>query len=45
MASELKRHAVSQEVITIEGGGHSLWGGDRKLIEQAFQRSMMFRCR
>lgn len=42
MASELKRHGVSQEVITIEGGGHSLWSGDRELIEQAFQRSMEF---
>jgi acetyl esterase/lipase len=40
MASELKRHGVSHEVITIEGGGHSLWGGDRKLIDQAFKRSM-----
>jgi acetyl esterase/lipase len=39
MAQELKRHGVAHEVITIKGGGHSLWGGDRKLIEQAFKRS------
>ncbi len=39
MARELKRHGVAHEVITIEGGGHSLWGGDRKLIEKAFKRS------
>lgn len=40
MARELERHGVPHEVITIEGGGHSLWGGDRKLIDQAFKRSM-----
>jgi len=40
MARELERHSVPHEVITIEGGGHSLWGGDRKLIDQAFKRSM-----
>jgi acetyl esterase/lipase len=39
MARELKRHGVPHELITIEGGGHSLWGGDRKLIDQAFKRS------
>lgn len=39
MARELNRHGVARELITIEGGGHSLWGGDRKQIEQAFQRS------
>ena len=39
MAAELKRLGVSHELITIEGGGHSLWGGDPKLIDQAFARS------
>ena len=39
MARELKRLGVSHEIITIEGGGHSLWGGDRVLIERAFKRS------
>ncbi|MEO2019011.1 MAG: alpha/beta hydrolase [Fuerstiella sp.] len=42
MAGKLKRLGVSHELITIEGGGHSLWGGDRKLIEQAFARSMEY---
>ncbi len=42
MARELKRHGVAHELITIEGGGHSLWGGDRVLIDQAFQRSMEY---
>ncbi len=39
MAAELQRHGVAHELITIEGGGHSLWGGDRKKINQAFNRS------
>lgn len=39
MARELKRHGVAHELIAIAGGGHSLWGGDKRKIEQAFQRS------
>ena len=39
MAAALEKHGVSNESILIENGGHSLWGGDRKLIDQAFQRS------
>lgn len=42
MAAALKRHGVAHEVITIEGGGHSLWGGDPKLIDQAFERSVEY---
>ena len=42
MAAELKRHGVDHELITIEGGGHSLWGGDRQQIEKAFQRSVEY---
>ncbi len=42
MAHGLKRHGVAHELITIEGGGHSLWGGDRALIDQAFERSMEY---
>jgi acetyl esterase/lipase len=42
MAKELERHGVPNELITIEGGGHSLWGGDRKLIDKAFERSMEY---
>jgi acetyl esterase/lipase len=40
MARELKRNGVAHKLITIEGGGHGLGrGGDRKLIDQAFERS------
>jgi acetyl esterase/lipase len=42
MADELKRHGVDYELIVIEGGGHSLWGGDPVLIDQAFARSMEY---
>ena len=42
MAAELQRKGVARELITIEGGGHSLWGGDKVLIDQAFQRSMEY---
>ncbi len=40
MAAALQQLGVPCELITIENGGHGLWGGDRKLIEQAFQRSL-----
>ncbi len=42
MAAELKRFGVKSEVISIEGGGHSLWGGDREIINQAFSRSVEY---
>jgi len=42
MARALERNGVAHEVITIERGGHSLWGGDRALIDQAFKRSMEY---
>jgi acetyl esterase/lipase len=42
MARELTKHRVPNESIIIEGGGHGLWGGDRKLIEKAFKRSTEF---
>ena len=42
MAKELERHGVDHELITIEGGGHSLWGGDPKLIDRAFRRSVEY---
>jgi acetyl esterase/lipase len=42
MAAELKRHGVPHELITVKGGGHSLWGGDRKKIDAAFARSMAY---
>jgi len=40
MVEALKKVGVSHELITVKGGGHSLWGGDRKVIEAAFQRSL-----
>jgi len=42
MARALERLGRPHELITIENGGHSLWGGDPKLIEQAFARSMEY---
>lgn len=42
MAAELKRNGVPHEVITVKGGGHSLWGGDRDRINQAFARSVEY---
>jgi acetyl esterase/lipase len=39
MATALKELGVENESIIIEGGGHGLWGGDKKLILQAFERS------
>lgn len=39
MVEELKRLKRPYELITIEKGGHGLWGGDRNLIEKAFKRS------
>jgi acetyl esterase/lipase len=42
MARALERLGRPHELITIENGGHSLWGGDSKLIEQAFARSMEY---
>ncbi|MFT5466524.1 MAG: acetyl esterase/lipase [Verrucomicrobiales bacterium] len=32
----------SVELITVEGGGHGLWGGDKAEIEAAFARSLEF---
>ena len=42
MVAELEKHGVAHELIKVEGGGHSLWGGDRKKIDQAFRRSMEY---
>ena len=42
MARALERLGRPHELITVEKGGHSLWGGDPKLIEQAFARSIEF---
>jgi acetyl esterase/lipase len=42
MAAELQAKDVTHKLITVEGGGHSLWGGDRDEIAQAFARSMEY---
>ena len=42
MATELARQKVSHELIVVQGGGHGLGGGDRKLIQDAHQRALSF---
>ncbi len=42
MAAELKRLGTTYELITVENGRHSLWGGDPEKIQQAFDRSMEY---
>ncbi len=42
MKAALDKLNVRTEMILIEKGGHGLWGGDRKLIEKAFRRSMEY---
>lgn len=42
MAQELTRHDVGHELITIDGAGHGLWGGDENLTVEAYQRARAF---
>jgi acetyl esterase/lipase len=42
MAKELARHNVTHELITVRGAGHGLYGGDRKLAEEAKTRALKF---
>lgn len=42
MKAALDKLNVSTEMVLIEKGGHGLWGGDPKLIEKAFKRSMEY---
>jgi len=42
MARELKRLGRPHELITVEKGGHSLWGGDPEKVQQAFDRSLEY---
>ena len=42
MAKELKRLELPYELITIENGGHGLWGGDKKLVLKAFADSVKY---
>ena len=42
MANALKAKGVTHELITIEGGGHGLGGGDKQKIEDAQHRALAF---
>jgi acetyl esterase/lipase len=42
MARELARHKLPHELITVEGGGHGLGGGDPKRIAEAHARALAF---
>jgi acetyl esterase/lipase len=42
MAKELARHKVAHELFTVEGAGHGLAGGDRKLIDDANAKAIDF---
>jgi acetyl esterase/lipase len=42
MHEALEKIGGEVELITVEGGGHGLWGGDRKEIEAAIDRSLEF---
>jgi hypothetical protein len=39
---ELARHRVPHELITVEGAGHGLAGGDRKRVAEAQERALAF---
>jgi acetyl esterase/lipase len=42
MAQELARKKVAHELVTVQGGGHGLFGGDRKLAEEAHAKGLAF---
>jgi len=42
MAKELARHKVPHELVTVEGAGHGLAGGDAKLVADAHVRALAF---
>ncbi len=42
MAAALKAKGVTHELITVEGGGHGLGGGDRQVIVDAQNRALAF---
>ncbi len=42
MAKELTKHQVPHELITVEGGGHGLGGGDPKRIAEAHAKALEF---
>ena len=42
MAKELARHKVPHELVTVQGAGHGLSGGDKKLVADAHAKAMAF---
>ena len=42
MASELKRHKATHELLTVEGAGHGLSGGDPTKVQAAHDRAVQF---
>jgi acetyl esterase/lipase len=42
MVAKLKEVGIERKFLTVEGGGHGLWGGDKDVIEAAFKRSIEY---
>lgn len=42
MATELRKHSVDHKLVSIPDGEHGLGGGDRQLIDQAYQAAFEF---
>lgn len=42
MAEQLKKHGVEHKLITVPGAEHGLWGGDSKLINDAYESALAF---
>jgi acetyl esterase/lipase len=42
MAKELARHKVQHELVTVRGAGHGLSGGDKKIVDAAYEKSLAF---
>ena len=42
MEQQFKKHDVEHEFVTVPHAGHGLSGGDRKLIDRAYERAMAF---
>ncbi len=42
MARELAKHKVAHELVTVEGAGHGLAGGDRQLVAAAHAKALDF---
>jgi acetyl esterase/lipase len=42
MAKEFEKHKVPHELVTVPGAGHGLAGGDKKLVEDANAKALVF---